>query len=303
MRLVASRLVQTIPVLLGVTLVSFLLLRLSGDPAQIYLPLEATAQEREAFRRAFGLDQPLPVQYVSFLAQAVCGNFGESFRYREPALGVVVGHLPSTLQLAVAAMLLGLLVAIPAGVAASVWRNSPIERLVMGVALLGQSIPTYWLGMMLILLFAVTLRWLPVSGQGSLQHLVLPVCTLALWVVALIARLTRSEMIGVLANDYIRTARAKGLRNRRVLFGHALRNALIPLVAMVALQFAGLIGGAVLTEIVFAWPGVGTLVMESVLRRDYPVVMAALTVVALGFVIVNLVADILYGYLDPRIRV
>jgi ABC-type dipeptide/oligopeptide/nickel transport system permease component len=302
-RLVVGRLVQAVPVLLGVTVITFLLMRLSGDPTQLMIPVEATAEQRQAFREAYGLDDPLPIQYFNFLAHAVQGDFGESLRYSgQPALDVVLQHLPATLELALLATVLGLAIAIPAGVLAAVKRDSLAEKLVMGISVLGQSIPTHWLGMMLILLFSVQLGWLPVSGRGSVEQMVLPVLSLLPWTVALIARLTRSEMLEVLGNEYVRTARAKGLPELQVLVTHALRNALIPLIAVIVIQCGGLIGGAIMTEIVYDYPGLGVLVKESVLRRDYPVVMAALTVVATGLVALNLLADICYSYIDPRVR-
>jgi ABC-type dipeptide/oligopeptide/nickel transport system permease component len=227
---------------------------------------------------------------------------GQSFAYRRPALEVVLERLPATLELSAAALLIALTIAIPAGIISAVKRNSVFDHLSMGMVLLGQSVPTFWLGMLMILVFAVGLHVLPVSGRGSFAQLVLPSVTLAMWLLALVARLTRSGMLEVLSQDYIRTARAKGLAEVAVTTRHALRNALVPIVTVVGLQVGGLLGGAVMTEAVFAWPGVGTLVLESILKRDYPVVLAALIMVATAFVLINLLVDLLYGYLDPRAR-
>lgn len=301
-RYISSRVLQTVPALLGVTLVVFVLMHLSGDPTSILLPLDATEADRAAFRKAYGLDQPLPVQYAEYLRKVVTGDFGRSFAFQEPALNVVLRRLPATLELAVASSIVATLIAVPAGVVAALRRGTRFDRGLMGVVLLGQSVPTFWLGMMLALLFAVQFKLLPVSGRGSVAHMILPTVTLALWLIALLARVTRSEMLEVLAQDYVRTARAKGLRGWMVLSRHALRNALPPIVTVVGLQFGGLLGGAVMTETVFAWPGVGTLILDSIFRRDYPVVVAGVLIVAGGFILINLFLDLLYGYIDPRIR-
>jgi peptide/nickel transport system permease protein len=300
--IVISRLLQAGPALLGVTAVAFVLLYLTGDPSQALLPPEATEATRAAFRRAYGLDDPLPIQYVHYLSRLVQGDFGRSFAYNQPALQVVLQRLPATIELSSTALLIALALALPAGIISAVKRNSVFDRLAMGVVLLGQSVPTFWLGMLLILLFAVNFHLLPVSGRGTLPQLVLPSVTLALWLAALLARLTRSGMLDVLSQDYVRTARAKGLAEWAVTTRHALRNTLVPIITVLGLQIGGLLGGAVMTETVFAWPGVGTLVLESILKRDYPVVLAALILVATGFVLINLLVDMLYCYLDPRVR-
>ncbi len=300
--IVLTRLLQGVPALLGVTVVAFALLYLTGDPSQTMLPPEATETTRAAFRHAYGLDQPLPVQYLTYLGRLVQGDFGRSFAYNQPALQVVLQRLPATIELSTAALLIALSLAIPAGIISAVKRNSVFDRLVMSVVLFGQSIPTFWLGMLLILLFAVHFRLLPVSGRGSFAQLILPAFTLSLFLAALLARLTRSGMLDVLSQDYVRTARAKGLGDWAVTTRHALRNTLVPIITVLGLQIGGLLGGAVMTETVFAWPGVGTLVLESILKRDYPVVLAALILVATGFVLINLIVDILYCYLDPRVR-
>lgn len=301
-RTVIARLIQAIPALFGVTVIAFVLLHLSGDPTYTLLPPEATEEQRAAFRRAYGLDQPLPVQYANYLWHIIQGDLGTSFAYREPALQVVFRRYPNTLQLALIATILAVAIAIPAGIVAAIARGTALDRLAMLCALVGQSVPTFWLGMLLVLTFAVGLRWLPASGQGSWMHFVLPSVTLAVWIIALVARLTRSEMLEVLAQDYLRTARAKGLKERVVVLAHGFRNASIPIATIVGLQFGGLMGGAVMTETIYAWPGLGTLILDSILKKDYPVVLAGILVVAVSFIVINLLLDLLYAYLDPRLR-
>jgi peptide/nickel transport system permease protein len=301
-RQVGRRVLRAAAALAGVIAVVFVLLHLSGDPSYILLPPEATAEQRAAFRAEYGLDRPLPVQYVSYLAKLVQGDFGQSFSFQLPALSVVVQRFPATLELTLAALLLATVIAIPAAVLAAVRRGTAYDRLLMGIVLLGQSVPTFWLGMMMILVLAVRVHLFPVSGRGSLAHLVMPATALALWLMALLARITRGEMLEVLGQDYVRTARAKGVPDGRVAGHHALRNAVLPIVTVLGLQFGGLLGGAVMTETVFAWPGVGTLILDAILKKDYPVVLAGVILVAVGFIVVNVVLDVLYTALDPRIR-
>jgi ABC-type dipeptide/oligopeptide/nickel transport system permease component len=297
-----TRLVQAVPALIGVTLVAFVLLQISGDMTVVLLPPDATEAQRAEFRQVYGLDRPIPVQYVSYLWQVAQGDFGRSFVHGRPAIQVVFDRLPATIELTVVAMVIGVSLAIPAGVISAVKRDSIFDRLVTILVMLGQSVPAFWLGMLVILLFSVQLQVLPVSGRGTLAHLVLPGLTLAMWPLTLTARLTRAGMLEVLSQDYIRTARAKGLGDLVVTSRHALRNALIPIVTVLGINLGGMLGGAVLTETVFAWPGIGTLVLASVLARDYPVVLAAMICVACAFVLINLAVDVAYGYLDPRIR-
>jgi peptide/nickel transport system permease protein len=301
-RFALARLVQAIPSLLGVTLAAFVLLQLSGDVTQILLPPQASDEVRAAFRHAYGLDQPIPLQYVDYLTHLLRGDFGRSFAYQQPALEVVLSRLPATLELTAVAMLIAIVIAIPAGMVSAVKRSSVFDRLSMGLVLLGQSVPTFWLGMLLILVFAVHFRVLPVSGRGSLPQLILPSVTLSMFLLALLARLTRSGMLEVLSQDYVRTARAKGLGERAVLSRHAFRNAMNPIITLLGLQLGGLLGGAVLTETVFAWPGIGTLMLDSILKRDYPVVLAGLVLVACGFVLINFLVDVLYRCLDKRVQ-
>ncbi len=301
-RHVLRRSIRAVAALVGVIAVVFVLLHLSGDPSYILLPLEASPEQRAMFRAQYGLDRPLVVQFVTYLGRVARGDFGQSFSFQIPALQVVFQRLPATLELAAAALLISTLIAIPAAVLAAVKRGTRYDRALMGVVLLGQSVPTFWLGMIMILVFAVHLNLFPVSGRGTLAHLVMPAVALAMWLIALLARITRSEMLEVLGQDYVRTARAKGITERGVAGNHALRNALLPIVTVIGLQFGGLLGGAVMTETVFAWPGVGTMILDAILKKDYPVVLAGVTVVAVGFVGVNLVLDLLYSVLDPRIR-
>jgi peptide/nickel transport system permease protein len=301
-RYVLGRVFQAALALVGVTGAAFLLVSLSGDPAFILLSPEAGDEQRAAFRHIYGLDQPLPVQYLRYVAHVARGDFGSSFAFERPAIKVVLERAPATLELTAAAIALGIGFGIPAGILAAVRAGSLADRAVMAVVLLGQSVPTFWLGLLMIRVFAVTLHWLPVSGRGTWLQLVMPAVALALYLAALLARITRSEMLEALAQDYVRTARAKGLSERAVTVGHALQNALLPIVTLIGLQLGALLGGAVITETVFAWPGVGTLVFDAILRKDYPVVLAAVELVAAGFIVINMSLDFLYGYLDPRLR-
>lgn len=297
-----SRLAQALLVLLGVSLVVFLLLRLApGDPARALLPEGASAEDLAAVRAQLGLDQPLPVQYARFLGGALRGDLGSSIMQDRPALELVLARLPATLQLTAAAFAVALAVAVPVGILAAVRRDSWLDYVSSGLALIGQSMPVYWLGLLLILVFAVRLRWLPTSGYG-LRQIVLPAIALGAGLMALATRLVRSGMLETLAEDYVRTARAKGLSERLVLLRHAFRNTLIPLVTVLGLQFGTLLGGAVVTETVFSWPGVGTLAITAIAQRDYPIVQAVVLVVSACFVGINLAVDMLYAAIDPRVR-
>jgi ABC-type dipeptide/oligopeptide/nickel transport system permease component len=301
-QVVLGRLVQTPLALVAVLLVVFLCLASTGDPVDMLAPPEATPADREQIRQAYGLDQPAIVQFGVFLTRAVRGDFGRSFFKGKPALDLVLERFPASLQLALASTVIALLVGVPLGIIAAVRRGTWLDQGAMALALLGQSVASFWLALMLILVFSVNLHWLPVSGYQGLQYLVLPSVALSVWLLALLARLTRSGMLEVLSEDYVRTARAKGLRNWVVLTRHALRNTLIPLVTMTGLSLGWQLGGALVIESVFAWPGLGLLLLESVLRRDYPVVLAGITLLATVFIVLNLVVDLLYVYVDPRIR-
>jgi ABC-type dipeptide/oligopeptide/nickel transport system permease component len=296
------RLLQSLIVLFGVSFVVFGILFLTGDPALVLLPPESTLEDIQKFREAMGFNDPFIVQYGRFLAGALRGDFGQSIRHGEPAFHLVVERMPATFQLAGAALAVALALAIPAGIISAVRRNSALDYVSTIVALLGQSMPTFWLGIMLILVFSVQLNLLPSSGRGTFAHLVLPAITLGLFTTARITRLTRSGMLEVLNQDYIRTARAKGVGDPPVVWKHALKNAAIPIVTIVGIELGTLLGGSVITETIFAWPGVGRLSVQAIYNRDYPVVQAAVFLLATTFVLVNLFVDMLYTYLDPRIR-
>ena len=300
---VAGRLATAVLVILGVSVVSFFLTFLTGDPAEIMLPPGATAAQIEKFRAEWGFADPLPVQYWRFLTRAVHGDFGISLRHGQSSLPLIVARLPATLQLTGTAMLLAIVLAVPLGVLAASRRGGPIDFLAMSVALLGQSVPNFWLVIMMILLFAVSWGLLPTSGRGGFAHVVMPAAAIAINLMALLTRLVRSTMIEILSEDYVRTARAKGLREVLVTGRHALPNALIPLVTVVGLQFGYILGGAVVIETIFTWPGVGLFTIQAILNRDYPVVQAAVVILATAVVLINLAVDLLYVWLDPRIRV
>jgi peptide/nickel transport system permease protein len=296
------RLLQSLVVLFGVSFVVFAILHLTGDPALVLLPPDASAEDVRRFRELMGFNDPFLVQYGRFLKGALQGDFGQSIRHGEPAFGLVLERMPATFELAGAALLLALCLAVPAGIVSAVRRNSAVDYVATVVALFGQSLPTFWLGIMLILFFSVQFHLLPSSGRGTLEHLVLPAVTLGLFTTARITRLTRSGMLEVLNQDYIRTARAKGVGDPPVVWKHALKNAAIPIVTIVGIELGTLLGGSVITETIFAWPGVGRLSVQAIANRDYPVVQAAVFLLASTFVLVNLLVDVVYTYLDPRIR-
>ena len=302
MQYVIRRLISSVFVILGVGTVVFIVLRLAGDPTALLLTEGASQANIDELRFQLGLDQPVTVQYLRFLKGVFTLDFGRSFRYNEPAIGIVLERLPATLQLALMAMLIGVVLGVPLGVASAVRRNSIFDSLASFVAFLGQAIPNFWLGIMFILFFAVELRWLPTSGSGTWKHLILPAVTLATRPFAEITRITRSEMIETLKEDYIRTARSKGLSERYILRAHALRNAAIPLVTVMALNLGALLGGAIVVETVFAWPGAGRLLVQAIQFRDFPLVQADVLFLAGAFVVINFFADILYTSLDPRIE-
>lgn len=288
--------------IVGVMIVVFLILHLSGDPAAVMMPPESTAKEMADFRHAQGFDRPLIVQFGSFVAAAAHGDLGLSLRHQEPAMGLALERLPATALLSAAAMVIVILVGIPAGVASALRPRTGIDYAARIVALIGQSAPTYWIGLMLILFFAVRLGWFPASGIGDWHNLILPAATLGFFSTAKIMRLTRSAMLDVLAADYLRTARAKGLSAGRVIGGHALRNAWLPIVTQLGVELGTLLSGAIITETVFAWPGIGRLAVQAVFERDFPVVEAVVLLAATIFVVLNLIVDLLYAVLDPRIR-
>jgi ABC-type dipeptide/oligopeptide/nickel transport system permease component len=295
------RLYHSLIVIFGITLVIFIITHMIGDPVVLLLSPEATQADRDELQHQLGLDRPLPVQYMVFLRDAVRGHFGTSFRHQRPALELVLQHLPATLELTLAAMVLSILISIPLGILASMKPGSLLDRTGMTFALFGQSAPVFWIGIMFILLFGVKLRWFPISGRGGIENLIMPAMTLALFSTAAQTRLTRSSMLDVLDKDFIRTARSKGLHEFKVILKHGLKNALIPIITIVALQFGMMLSGAVITETIFAWPGVGRLAVNAIYNRDYPVIQAAVFVTSVFFIFINLIVDFLYTKIDPRI--
>jgi peptide/nickel transport system permease protein len=297
------RALHSVIVLFGtVTLVFFLVRLVPADPVRIMTGFNASPSEIQATRKALGFDKPIYVQYAIFLRDLASGNLGQSLSYHRPVVGLVLGRLPATVQLALASMLLATVVGLPAGILAAVKRDTMYDGITVAGSLFGQSVPTFWLGIVLILIFAVMLHVLPTSGYGGWRHLLLPAITLGLYMVALITRMSRSSMLEVLGSDYLRTARSKGLHEGIVLVRHALRNALIPVVTVIGLQTGTLLGGAVITETVFAWPGVGLLTVDSITSLDYSVVQAVVILSAGIFVLINVLMDLLYIALDPRIK-
>lgn len=296
------RLARALVVLWLVGTVVFVVMRLSGDPVPLLLPPDAPHSEILRVRAELGLDRPLPVQYAVFLKNLLHGDFGRSIHFREPALSVVRDYLGATVELGLTAFALAIVVAIPVGLLSAIRRGGAIDHATMSVALVGQSAPTFFLGILFILLFSLKAGLLPTSGRGDWRYLVLPAVTLGAFAMASVARLTRSAVLEVLGADYVRTARAKGLSELAVVSKHTLRNAALPIVTITALQLGTLLGGAVVTESVFAWPGIGRLAVQSIYNRDYPVVQCVVFLSAVTFIVLNLCVDILYGVLDPRVR-
>jgi len=299
---IVKRVVQAVVVLFFVATVAFFVIRLSGDPVRALLPENATIEQERALRHTLGYDRPLITQYLSYLNGLVHLNFGQSVFLQQPALDVIMNRLPATIRLAFAALMFALVVSIPAGLISAVRRGRATDSSVMAVVLVGQSTPAFVVGIVLILIFAVQLGVLPASGIGGFAHLILPAVTLGLYSAAMIARLLRSSLIDVLGEDHIRTAKAKGLSPMRVILGNGLRNAALPVVTIVGLEIGSLLGGAILTEQVFSWPGVGRLTIEAITNRDYPLMQATVLFLAIVFVGVNLIVDLLYTFLDPRVR-
>ncbi|MEE4545055.1 ABC transporter permease [Streptomyces sp. V4-01] len=302
LRAVLVRLGTALLVLLCTATVSFFLVRLSGDPVKTLLPPDATAQQEAVLRASLGLDQPLLTQYLDFMGGLFHCDFGTSITYGEPVGRVLADRLPATLELAAAALVVTLVIAVPAGIVAAMRRGRAADRGIMTGVLLGQSTPPFWVGILLILVFAVGLHALPASGYGTFANLVLPAITLSVYSVAVVARLLRSSLIDVLGSDHIRTARAKGFGPVRTVLTHGLRNASLPVVTVVGLEVGSLLGGAILTERVFSWPGVGQLTIEAISNRDFPLVQATVLFFAATFVVVNLLVDLSYSFLDPRVR-
>jgi ABC-type dipeptide/oligopeptide/nickel transport system permease component len=303
LRLILQRAAETIPTLIGVAALVFLILHLTpGDPALLAAGLEASPETVEQIRRDLGLDQPLAVQFVRFLGRAVVGDLGVSIRTRAPVVQELVERFPHTLWIAFGGLIFAATVGVTAGVAAAVRRNRFADRLVTALSLVAVSTPSYWLALMLMLVFALQLGWLPALGAATTWHYVLPIITLGTHSAGIVARTTRSAMLETLSQEFVQAARAKGLGERAVVFRHALRAALVPIVSIVGLRFGGLLAGAVLTESVFAIPGVGRLTIDAVLARDYPMVQGAVLATAATFVLVNALVDALYIVCDPRVR-
>lgn len=302
-RYLSIRLGETLIAIWGVVTIIFVVARLGGDPAVLMLPIGATDEELAAFRAAEGLDRPMWVQYLDFIGNIVLGDFGNSLLHGSKAFDVVMERMPATIELALLSLFLGTLLGGGLGIIAAVKRGSIFDSAAMVLALLGQATPVYWLGLMLIMFFAVRLDWLPAGGYGTFSHLIMPAITLAVFVAASIARLLRSSLLDTLKEDYVRTAWAKGLAPSVVYIYHAVRNSLIPVVTMIGILAGELLGGTVVTETVFAWPGVGRLIVHSILNNDFPVVQAGIFLVACIFLLSNLIVDLLYGVLDPRVRI
>jgi ABC-type dipeptide/oligopeptide/nickel transport system permease component len=302
LRFIARRLLALVPILLGVSIVIFVLMRLvPGDPAHLVLGREATGDQVALLRKQWGLDKPLPVQYAYWLSHAVRGDFGRSLVSRVPARHEILSRFPATLWLTLASMAVSIVLGLFFGIVSAVKHNTTVDRASMVIALLGICTPSFWLSLLLLLLFSVKLGWLPSFGKGGLSHLVLPALALGTGGAAVIARVTRSSMLEVLNEDYIRTARAKGLTERRVIVGHALKNSLIAIITILGLEFGGLLSGAIIVETIFAYPGLGLLLITSIKNRDFPIVQGALLLFAIEFVLVNLLVDVLYAQVDPRI--
>jgi peptide/nickel transport system permease protein len=301
-RYLLARLAQAvIAVLLALTAV-FFLVRITGDPVILFLPLDVQPKDIAQFRHLLGFDRPLWVQYADFLSRAIHGDFGASLRYRSPALGLVLHRLPATAELAVVSLAVVAALAVPVGIASARYRGTLVDHLGITATAAGQAVPGFWLGLMLIWVFGVWLRWLPVAGFGGWTHFVLPTLTLTAFYAAQIARITRSAVLEALGQDYVRTARAKGMREPRVMSRHVIKNAAIPIVTVFGLNAGQLLGGAVVTETIFAWPGMGAYLLNALLGRDFPVVMVGVFCTSVIYVAVNLAVDLAYLWIDPRVR-
>ena len=298
---VVRRLLQALLVLLGASFFTFVVSQATGDPVTLMAPENASQEQLDALRTELGLDKPILVQYATFLGNAVQGDLGTSIRQRQSVSKLILERLPATLELAFVALVISLVVSFPIGIFVALRRNTIWDLLGTSLSLIGQAMPNFWLGLMLILVFGVTLRILPISGRGTVGHIILPALTLALYAIGRITRMVRSGMLEVMGSDYVRTARAKGLPERAVIWRHTLRNASIPVVTLIGLEFAALLSGTFIVETVFAWPGLGRLAINAVYQRDFPVVQGAVFISAIVFVLVNLGVDLLYGKLDPRI--
>ncbi len=296
------RLALSLTAMLGVITIVFILLHVSGDPAALLVTQNATKQDMERIRQAYGLDRPLSVQYGRFITRVARGDLGYSYRQGLPVTELIAERLGATFELALAALAVAMLLGVTLGMVAAARRGSGVDTAAMTIALLGTSMPSFWLGLLLIIVFGVKLGWLPISGYGGLDHLVMPAFVLGGFYAAQVSRLTRTSLLDVLAQDYVRTGRAKGLTGRALLFKHALRNAALPVLTVLGLHFGQMLGGALIVESIFAWPGMGRLAVQAVLGRDFPVVQGTAIMGAAVFLAVNLTVDLLYGWVDPRLR-
>ena len=301
LKYIGKRFFHSLLMIFGITIIIFVVTHVLGDPVALMLDPASTKAEFDLMRHQLGLDQPLYLQFLVFLKNAIRGDFGESLRAREPAMRLVLQHLPATIELTLAAMIFTLFVGVPVGILSAAKPYSIGDRIGKLFALAGQAAPNFWLGIMAILVFGVKLKLLPISGRGGLNHLILPAMTLGFFGMAAVMRLTRSAMLEVLDKDYIRTARIKGLSESKVVLKHAFKNALIPVVTYVGLLFAGMLGGAVITETIYAWPGLGRLAVQSISMNDFPVVQSVAFLASVVFISINLLVDILYCWIDPRI--
>ena len=300
---ILKRLMRSLLVLLAVSLTVFILVRMiPGDPVRLMVSIEATDEDVERFRQQLGYDKPIYHQYFIYLKNIVKGDLGTSLRARRPVMELIIERMPATIELALAATIISVLIAVPLGTMAAYIRGTVFDRMFMFLTMIGQSMPIFWLGILLIILFSVQLGWLPTSGRGSFSQLILPSLTLSTFFMALIARMTRSSVLEVLGQPYILTAVAKGLKDHVILFVHTIRNALIPVVTVLGLQVGSLLGGSVITETIFAWPGVGRLAVSAIYNRDYPLIQGTVLISAAIFVIVNLIVDLSYLILDPKIK-
>ena len=299
---ITGRALQGLVVMFGVSAIVFFALYLTGDPAALMMSPDASREELEAFRQAMGFNDPIWIQYGRFLGSAVTGELGTSLRFQRPALDLLIERLPATALLALTALVWSSLLGFLLGTIAAVRKNSAIDFAIRVISLLGQAIPVFWLALLLIIFFSLKMRWLPSSGIGSALHLIMPSIALGAYYLSAITRLVRASLIEVLGENYIRTARAKGISSWRIIVHHALRNALIPVITVQGMYFASLLGGALVTEIIFAWPGIGRLAVEAIQNRDFPVVQAVVLFAAAVFVIVNFLVDLAYVWLNPRIR-
>jgi ABC-type dipeptide/oligopeptide/nickel transport system permease component len=299
---VVRRLALSAVAMLGVITIVFVLLHASGDPATLLVTQDATQADLARIRQAYGLDQPLTVQYAGFVARVARGDLGFSYRQGLPVGELIVERLRATFELALAGLAVAVLLGVPLGIIAAARHGSAVDTAAMTVALVGTSVPSFWLGLLLIIVFGVQLGWLPVSGYGGLRHLLMPAFVLGGFYAAQVSRLTRASLLEVLAQDFVRTARAKGLAARAVMLKHVLRNAALPVLTVVGLDFGRMLGGAVVVETIFAWPGMGRLAVQAVLGRDFPVVQGAVIMGAAIFLSVNVIIDLLYGFIDPRLR-